>query len=321
VDHVGDSFLARVRPNLLAFIHMDGIPRRDESRSPAGDTGAVRRGILWMIVATMMFVNIDAIAKHLVVTYPVLQVVWGRYFFHLLFLVVFLGRRIPVVLKTRRLSLQLGRSALLGMATFLMTSGLRFIPLADAITLLFLVPLMVTVLSGPFLGERVGLRRWMSVSVGFLGALVIIRPGTGMMQMAALFPIGAAVASTFYQIATRILVRTDTPMTTILYTALLGALVLSAIVPFVWVTPTPIDFLMMVASGVLGGVGHFLLIKAFTAAPAATVSPFTYVTLIWSVTYGFIFFGDLPDAWTWAGAAIIVGSGFYALHRENGRGA
>jgi drug/metabolite transporter (DMT)-like permease len=300
---------------------MVGIPPSDDFRSPAADTDAVRRGILWMIVATMMFVNIDAICKHLAGAYPVLQVVWGRYFFHLLFLSIFLGRRIPAVLKTRRLPLQLGRSALLGSATFLVTSGLRYIPLADALSLLFLVPLMVTVLSGPFLGERVGRRQWIGVSVGLLGALVIIRPGTGVMQMAALFPLGAAVASTFYQIATRKLARTDAPITTILYTALLVALVLSAIVPFVWVTPTPIDFLLMIATGLLGGMGHFLLIKAFTAAPATTVSPFTYTTLIWSVAYGFVFFGDLPDAWTWAGAAIIVGSGFYALHFEKGRGA
>ena len=306
---------------LASLFRMLGVPPSDDFRSPSADTGAVRRGILWMIVATMMFVNVDAIAKHLAVTYPVVEVVWARYFFHLLFLLNFLGRRIPTVLRTRRLALQLGRSALLGTATFLMTSGLRFIPLADAITLLFLVPLMVTVLSGRFLGERVGLRRWISVAVGFLGALVIIRPGTGMMQMAALFPIGAAVAATFYQISTRILARTDPAITTIVYTAVLAAFVLSAIVPFVWVTPTPIDFLMMVASGVFGGLGHFLLIKAFTAAPAATVSPFTYTTLIWSVAYGFVFFGDLPDAWTWVGAAIIVGSGIYALHFDKRRGA
>ena len=288
---------------------------------PDARAAAVRRGILWMIVATMMFVNIDAIAKHLTQTYPVLQVVWARYFFHLLFLVIFLGRRIPDVLKTRRLSLQLWRSALLVLATFLMMNGLRLIPLADATTLLFVAPLVVTVLSAPFLGERVGLRRSISVAVGFLGALVVIRPGTGMMQTAALLPVGAAVAFAFYQIATRILARTDTPMTTILYTALIGAIALTVIVPTVWMTPTPIDFLMMVASGLLGGAGHFLLIKAFTAAPAATVSPFTYVTLIWSVTYGFFIFGDLPDAWAWAGAAIIVGSGLYILHGEKERGA
>lgn len=288
---------------------------------PTSGPADIRRGVLWMIAATMMFVNIDAIAKHLTQTYPVIEVVWARYFFHLLFLVAFLGRRLPAVMQTRRLTLQLWRSAFLVLATFMMMSALRVIPLADASTLLFLAPLVVTALSAPFLGERVGVRRWISVVVGFIGALVVIRPGTGMMQMAALLPAGAAVAFAFYQIATRLLARTDTPMTTLLYTALLGALALSATVPFVWVTPTWIDLLMMIASGLLGGVGHFLLIKAFTAAPAATVSPFSYTTLIWSVTYGFVIFGDLPDAWTWTGAAIIVGSGLYILRREQRRGA
>ncbi len=291
------------------------------SEPPVSEPSDTRRGVLWMIAATMMFVNIDAIAKHLTQTYPVIEVVWARYFFHLLFLMAFLGRRLPGALKTRRLPLQLWHSAFLVFATFLMMSGLRVIPLADATTLLFLTPLVVTALSAPFLGERVGRRRWIGVLVGFLGALVVIRPGTGMMQTAALLPAAAAVAFAFYQISTRILARTDPPMTTLFYTALLGALALSAMVPLVWVTPTWIDFSMMVASGLLGGVGHFLLIKAFTAAPAATVSPFSYATLIWSVTYGFVFFGDLPDAWTWAGAAIIVGSGLHILRREKRRRA
>ncbi len=292
------------------------------SPEPSGpEPSDVRRGILWMIAATMMFVNIDAIAKHLTQTYPVIEVAWARYFFHLLFLMAFLGRRLPAVLRTRRLPLQLWHSAFLVFATFLMMSALRVIPLADASTLLFLAPLVVTALSAPFLGERVGMRRWIGVLVGFLGALVVIRPGVGMMQMASFLPAGAAVAFAFYQIATRLLARTDPSMTTLFYTALLGAMTLSAIVPFVWVTPAPIDLLMMIASGLFGGVGHFMLIKAFTAAPAATVSPFTYTTLIWSVTYGFVLFGDFPDAWTWAGAAIIVGSGLHILRREQRRGA
>jgi drug/metabolite transporter (DMT)-like permease len=291
----------------------------DPTQSPASRAAAVNRGVLWMILATMMFVGIDAVAKHLTQSFPVLQVVWARYVFHLVLLAAFLGHRIPQVLKTRRLGLQLVRSALLVITTGLMVAGLSQIPMADASALLFLTPILVTALSMPLLKERVGPRRWISVAVGFVGALIIIRPGSGLMQAAALFPAAAAFFFAFYQITTRQLASIDAPLTTLLYSALVGAAVTSAAVPFQWVAPGPEDWLLMMLTGLLGGLGHFLLIKAFSAARAATVAPFNYSSLIWAMVFGFAFFGDLPDMWTVTGATVIAGSGLYILHRERQR--
>ncbi len=153
--------------------------------------------------------------------------------------------------------------------------------------------------------------------MGFSGALIIIRPGMGVMQTAILLPLGAAMLHAVYQIATRALGRTDSALTIIAYTPLVGALVASAIVPFFWTAPDAKGWALMVQLGVLGGVGHFALIKAFQAAPASVVAPFGYTNLIWATVFGFIIWGHLPDLATVAGAAVIVASGIYIFHREH----
>ncbi len=277
---------------------------------------SVGQGIAWMLLTSFMFVTLDALAKQLAQVYPVPQVVWARYVFHVLILAIFLGRRLPATLRTRRLGLQLLRSLFLLGATGLFFSALSFMPLAEASAIMFVAPLLVTALAVPLLGERVGPRRWASVLVGFLGALIIIRPGGGAGQVAALFALGAAGSYALYQITTRLLSRSDQPLTTLAYSALLGALVSSAAVPFFWVTPDFTAWVTMAGLGLVGGLGHFTLIKAFEVAPAATVTPFGYASLIWATLYGFLLFGDLPDLWTVLGAAIIAGSGLYIFHRE-----
>jgi drug/metabolite transporter (DMT)-like permease len=284
--------------------------------SPARPGGA-RRGILWMLLTTLFFVSMDALAKHLSQSYPVPQVVWARYVFHVLLLALLLGGRMRGVMRTERLGLQLLRSVFLLCATGLFFTALSYIPLAEASAIMFVAPILVTALSMPLLREHVGPRRWASVVVGFGGALIIIRPGGDGMELTALFALGGATSYAFYQITTRLLSRSDRALTTLAYSALVGALASSAVVPFFWVAPDLAGWAGMVGLGLLGGTGHFALIKAFQTAPAATVTPFGYAALIWATLYGFVLFGDLPDLWTVVGAAIIATSGLYIFHREH----
>ena len=278
-----------------------------------------RRGIAWMLVTMLLFVSMDAIVKHLIQTYPVAQVAWARFFFHAILLAAMLGRRLPTTLATQRRGLQVLRSALLLVTTLQFFAGLHFLPLADMTAIMQSAPLIVTALSLPLLGEHVGIRRWAGVAAGFAGALIIIRPGTDAMQLAALLPLGAATTFALYQITTRILSRTDATFNTLLYTPLLGAAALSIAAPFFWVMPDAQGWALMALTGALGALGHFTMIRAFTWAPAASVSPFGYSALIWATLFGLVLFDDFPDSWTIIGAGVIVGSGLYILHREHMR--
>lgn len=273
-------------------------------------------GIFWMLLAVILFASIDATAKHLVQTYPVPQVVWARYSFHMLFLILLLRGRIPEVIVTRRLGIQLLRSLLLLTTTVLFFTGLSFVPLAEASSIMFAAPIIVTLLSVPLLGEQVGRHRWAGVLVGFGGVLVILRPGADMMAIALLLPFSAAWVYAFYQITTRMLSHTDGPLTTLTYTALVGTLMVSAIVPFYWKVPDMSGWCLMALIGFLGGFGHFSLIKAFQFSEASTITPFGYTQLIWATLYGIALFGEYPDSTTLIGAAIIVCSGLYIFHRE-----
>ena len=201
--------------------------------SPAGDA---RRGILWMLLAMAVAVVMDTLNKTLAQIFPVPQLVWARFVFHMVLVTLFLGRRLPRVMVTRRLDLQVVRSFILICATVLFVYGLSLLPLADINAILFVAPVLVTALSAPLLGERVDRRQWIGVALGFAGALVIVRPGSGVMQLAALLPLGAACFFALYQITTKQLTRTDPTMTTLFYSGLLGALAMSVVVPFFWVT-------------------------------------------------------------------------------------
>lgn len=280
----------------------------------------IRRGILWMLAAMMTFSGTNATAKLLTEHYPVMQVVWARYFFQLLLLSLYLGVRLPRVMVTRKLSAQLGRSLLLLGTSVLFFFGLSRVGLANMSAIMFVAPILVTALSMPFLGEKVGPRRWAGIIIGFVGALIIIRPGFGALQMAALLPLGAACLYALYQIATRFLGRTDDSMTTLFYTASSGTLILTVMAPFFWTTPDLKGWAMMSFMGVTSNVGHFSMIKAYESAPAPTVAPFFYVNILWATLFGFILFSELPDIWTIVGASIIAGSGLYIFHREQQKG-
>lgn len=275
-----------------------------------------RRGILWMLLAIFCFVSMDATAKWMTQSHPVAQVVWARYLFHVLVVCLLLNRRVPRLLVSRRLGLQLLRSLFLVGTTGCFFLALSLMPLADASAMMLVAPLVVTGLSVPLLGEPVGLRRWCAVVVGFLGALLILRPGLGVFQWAALLPLAAASLYALYQIATRLLAASDPPETTILYTGLVGALLASALVPWHWQAADAVGWVGMAAVGLLGGASQFALIKAFQNAPAAVVSPFGYSNMLWATLYGLVLFGDFPDAATLGGTCVLIASGLYVWYRE-----
>jgi drug/metabolite transporter (DMT)-like permease len=276
-----------------------------------------KRGIFWMMAAMMMFSVTNSFAKLLMANYPVLQIVWARYFFQFVLLLVFLGPSLKKVLVTSKLQLQIIRSFLLLGTSVLFFFGLSKLALADISSIMFVAPILVTILSMPLLGERVGPRRWAGIVVGFLGAAIIIRPGYGMIQLTALFPLGAACLYALYQISTRFLGRTDNAMTTLFYTASSGTTILTCLVPLHWIAPDTEGWVMMIVLGVTSNLGHFSMIKAYEHAPAPTVVPFTYANLLWMTLFGYILFSDLPDLWTISGACIVAGSGLYIFHREN----
>ncbi len=280
------------------------------------DAGNTRSGIIWMIMTMLMFVSMDTCAKYLVSHYPTMQAVWGRYFFQVVILCVALGPRIPELMRTQSLTFQLVRSLFLLGATLCFFTGLGTIQVAEASAIMFTAPLMLTAAAPFVLKEKVGIRRWMSVVIGFVGAMIIIRPGQGALAEGAFWVLGAAACYACYQLSTRALSGQDSVLTTLFYSALLGAVIMSVVVPFHFVMFAPFDWAVMALAGLFGTLGHFCMIKAFTNAEASQVAPYSYTNLIWASIIGFVLFGTLPDIWTYVGTGIIIASGLYIIHRE-----
>ena len=268
-----------------------------------------------MVGTVFCFVVMDAMAKYLMRDYSVPQVVWGRYAFHLAAIVVVLAPRRRLWFRTRRLGLQLFRSMVLLLATVLFFTALSYMPLADASALIYVSPLLVTALSVPILGERVGPRRWTAVVIGFIGTLVIVRPGAGVMHPAAFLVLGTALCFAIYQITTRVLSTTENALTTLFYTAAAGALCTTLALPFFWTPPSAFAWALMAGVGLVGAFGHFLMIQAYQRASVSGLAPYLYTQLIWAVIFGYLVFADLPDAWTIAGAAVITASGLFVFYR------
>jgi len=276
-----------------------------------------------MCAAVASFSCLDTTGKYLNYHMPTMQVVWARYFFAFVLGLLFANPfSRPALLKTSRPFMQAGRSALLLLSTILNLFALRFLQLDEALAILFGTPFLVAVLSMPLLGERVGWRRWTAIIVGFLGVLLVTRPGFGGMHPAALLTVGSVICYALYVISTRVLSRTDSNETTQFYTSLVGAVVMTAVVPFIWMTPDSwLTAGLMVLIGALGGGGHYLLIIGHRLAPASTLAPFIYTQMIWTTVLGFIVFHDVPQFWTIVGGLIVIASGLYLLHRETVRHA
>src|SRR6267154_796327 len=287
-------------------------------RVAAGSRHDALRGILLMCAGVAMFPFMNAAVKLLGAHYPVAQIVWARFTGHLIvMLLVFLpqyGRRL---LATRRPAVQIGRSLLMLVSNMMFVVAITRVPLATASAIGFTSPLIVTALSVPILHESVGIRRWSAVVIGFAGALLVIRPGAGLHDLAVLLLLLSSGAYALYQIATRWVSFYDDAAIGIIFTALLGWLVMTATLPFVFVMPrSALDILLFASLGLLGGAGHYLVIRAFQSGPAAVIAPLGYVELIGTTILGYAIFGDFPDLWTWIGAAIIIASGLYIAFRE-----
>ena len=278
-------------------------------------------GILWIMGTMFCFIALDAIMKHLMESYSLVQVTWGRFFFATVIAIIVCGPRIGSLTVSRHPKLQLLRSVILMSTTGLFNAGIRTTPLATGTTIMFLSPILITLLSIPMLGEKVTPKRWFGVIFGFLGAIIVVQPwseGLGGTASGVVFLLVAALCNANYQIITR-KVRGDDPLTSLLYTAVAGAIVTSAIVPWFWTWPTAEAWFLLFLSGVAGGLGHLCLIRAVRLAPASVVAPFSYSSLVWATLFGFVIWGDFPDLWTWAGAALIIGSGLYIFYGERHR--
>lgn len=286
---------------------------------PAADDPRARMiGIGLMCAALLCFACLDTIAKWLTQHLPTLQVVWGRYTSHfvLSFLVVN-PWTIPGLLATRRLGVQIGRSALLFGSTVFNFIALRYLQLDQTAAIAFTTPFFIALMAGPLLGEWIGWRRWMAIIVGFCGVLLVARPGMGGIHPAAIFSVLSMICYALYNISTRFLAGYDSTATTVFYSTLVGLVAISLPMPAVWVVPEePLVITGLVAAGAFGWVGHLLLILAHRYAPAPILAPYVYTQLLWYVAGGFFIFGDLPSAFTLAGAAVVIASGLYLFYRE-----
>ncbi|MDR1935270.1 MAG: DMT family transporter [Candidatus Accumulibacter sp.] len=279
-----------------------------------------RRGIALVLVSMLLFVIHDALSKYLTRHYPVSELLWARYLVHVAFMLAVFGPRMRLnLVRTRRPVLQVVRALFLLGTAFLFMTGLRYLPLADTTAINFLAPLLVAALSAPLLGEKVEPRNWLAIVIGFGGVLVIVRPGGGMLQPAALFPFFSACCTSLYQIITRKFRGSENPVTTHFITGLTGAVITGLTWQSSWTTPAPIHAVMMICMGLVVGIGHYLLIEVFQRMTPAVAAPFTYTQLVWAMAFGLLFFGEIPDTGSLLGSLIIVASGIYLASGRGGK--
>ncbi|MEO1080165.1 MAG: DMT family transporter [Pseudomonadota bacterium] len=271
------------------------------------------RGIALSIIAMLCLAGVDATGKHLVQTYPIVEIMAIRFaiFFSIVMATNVFSGRIPRFHSSVAFT-QITRSLVLAAEVAVFIFSFSLMPLADVHAIAAIAPLIALVMAGVYLGETIGRRSWASVAIGLLGALLIIRPGMGVMSWYALAPICGAILWAWYQILSRQVAAFDSAETTVLYTALIGLAVFGLLAPFDWVTPNSADWGLLALNGALGALGHYLLIRALVYAPASVLQPFGYTLLIWAILIGCLVFGDWPDAMTLIGAAVVVGAGIYA---------
>ena len=275
------------------------------------------RGIGLMCLAFVFFSGLDAVAKLLGQSYPVGQVVWARFAVHavvaILLIAPYLGER---PWRSERPVLQAMRGLLLVAATVANFTALRYLQLAETSAIFFASPLIVAALSMPLLGEHVGPRRWAAIVVGFIGVMIVVRPGLGLAHWAVGLSLLTALIGALYNILSRKLAGADGAHTTQFYTAMVAAVATAPLLTAGWTPPTAGGWLLMALAGIFGGLGHWLLAVAHSYAPAPILAPFSYTQILWMPLLGYLVFADVPSAWTAAGAAVVVASGLYLLHRE-----
>ena len=295
-------------------------PKKSASRKAPARADRPFKGIALILLSTIFLGTSDVTSKYLSSTLPSIEITWIRF---LVFALIMSPAMVPgsplFALRTGRVGLQFLRgAALLGSSLFFI-SGLRFLPIAEASATGFVAPLFVTALSIVFLGEKVGLRRWIATALGLIGVLIILRPGTSAFHIAAFFPLLSAFCWASTLIMTRMISGRDAAITTMTYSAITGLAIMTVMVPFAWVTPTWHDILFGILVGVASTAGQWIVVLAFRYADASVLAPFSYTQLLWVSLLGFFIFGEVPSIWTVVGAVFIVASGLYTAHRERVR--
>jgi drug/metabolite transporter (DMT)-like permease len=291
--------------------------RKSAGRAAPARADRPFRGIALILASTVFLGASDVTAKYLSATLPSIEIAWIRF---LVFALVMVPAMLPgsplFALRTGRPGLQVMRGVALLGSSLLFISGLRFLPIAEASATGFVSPLFVTALSIMFLGESVGLRRWLATAVGLIGVLIILRPGTSAFHPAVFFPLVSALAWACTLIMTRMMSGRERAATTMTYSSIAGVAILSALVPLVWVAPSWHDIWLGIFIGIASTAGQWIVVLAFRYADASVLAPFSYTQLLWVSILGFLVFGEVPDVWTVTGAMFIVASGLYTARRE-----
>lgn len=270
-----------------------------------------------MLGGMFIFSAVDIQAKLLTETLHPIQIVWSRQLGLLIGVVIYVLFRGVSVFRTKHPGLQVTRGLLAASSATLFIVAVAYVPLADAVAVSFVAPFIVTLMGALVLKERVGIRRWTAVTIGFIGTLIVIRPGLGVVHPAVFIVMLAASFFALRQVISRALSNSDRTATTVAYTALVGSLVLSIPLPFVWQWPsTNQEIVLLCSIAIMAAAAEILVIKALEVAQAVVVAPMQYSLMIWGTMYGYLVFGQLPDVWTWVGALIIIATGIYTLHRE-----
>lgn len=276
--------------------------------------------ILLVFATGILFVFLDTSAKYLVVSgMSAPFVAWVRFAAHLLLVfLLFQGWRHTAMFRFKSLPLQIVRGAFLFGSTFFNFEALKTLQLAETQSISFFAPMIITALAGPLLGEWAGWRRWLAVLIGLVGVLVITRPGYIAFELGHILALCSTLSYSFYVMMTRRMGATESPQSLIFYSALAPTLLMAPVIPFTAsMPPTVLHWIILIGLGFFGGFGHWLLIKAYQQATTTALAPYPYLQMVWMIISGYLVFGQLPDAWTLAGAAIIVASGLYIVHREH----
>jgi drug/metabolite transporter (DMT)-like permease len=297
------------------------VPFDTDSSLPPASAGELQesplRGILLMLGAMFTFSSTDVMSKLLTADLPPVEIGFLRYAVLAVAILPFLFRAGPRSLRTARPGLQMLRALFMVGTTVLFISSLVVLPVAEATAIGFASPFFATALAIPFLGESIGFRRWAAILWGFLGILVVVRPGSAAFEPAALLPLGSAACWASGLIATRLMKASEPALTMLAYTAGIGLLVLALPLPWFWIAPSPGALILALVMGGLTAVAQWLLILALLRAPASVVAPFVYSQILWASGFGALVFGALPDSRTGIGAAIVIASGLYIFHRES----
>lgn len=293
----------------------ESTPETTDATAPQPNTHLqhnLLKGFLLAVAGLFLFACMDSTTKYLTTHYNVPFVVAMRYIVHFLLMVMILApRHSAQLVQTQRTGLVIARALVLSIASLCMGMALHRMPLAETTAINFLSPTLVALLAGSMLGEKIGGWGWVAIVAGFIGVLMIARPGGGLDAIGIMFALGAAVANASYQLLSRLLASTEKAITLLFYTALVGTIMYGLALPWFWESdaPSSLEVILLLSMGVSGGLGHYLFTLAYRHAPASVLAPTTYLQLLWAGLLGWIIFGTIPDSMSLTGMAVVAASG------------